>query len=159
MGKNTRVYVVEPNDCHWMCQCPNCSAFSEREGADSGPLIDLLNALADGIKDEYPDVLVGTFAYSNNITSPKTVRPRGNVMIRLAQLNAEWAMFLPIDRQRRQALMPAMPVCRWAKTPWKMPLLSTAMPGQLWPSFALMPPKPRRTGAENCFVRRPYVTA
>ena len=93
-----RVYVVEPNDCHWMCQCPNCKAFREREGADSGPLIDLMNELAAGVGKRYPDVLVETFAYSNNIKPPKTVRPRGNVMIRLAQLNAEWAPKDQVDQ-------------------------------------------------------------
>jgi hypothetical protein len=89
--KPTRVYDVSQNDIHWICQCPECKAFSEREGADSGPLIDFINSLADGIKDEYPGVFIQTFAYCNTIKPPKTVRPRDNVIIRLAQLNAEWS--------------------------------------------------------------------
>jgi len=86
-----RVYDVSQNDTHWTCQCPACKALTEREEAESGPLIDLVNSLADGIKDEYPDVLVQTFAYSNVLKPPKTIRPRDNVMIRIAQLNAEYA--------------------------------------------------------------------
>ncbi|MFH1476835.1 MAG: DUF4838 domain-containing protein [Verrucomicrobiota bacterium] len=90
-----RVYVVAPNDVPWMCQCLKCKIFSWREGADSGPLLDLVNELADGIKDEYPDVLVETFAYANTLKPPRTIRPRDNVIIRLAQLNADFA---PTDR-------------------------------------------------------------
>ena len=37
----------------------------------------------------------------------------------LAAMGIVWVMFLPIGRQSRQALMPAMPACRSAKTPWK----------------------------------------
>ena len=90
-----RVYVVAPNDVPWMCQCLRCKIFSWREGSDCGPLLDLVNALADGIKDEYPDVLIETFAYANTLKPPRTIRPRDNVIIRLAQLNADLA---PTDR-------------------------------------------------------------
>jgi hypothetical protein len=89
--KPPRVYYLTPNDAPWNCQCPDCKAFTEREQADSGPLIDFVNSVADGIKDEYPEVLIGTFAYANNIIPPKTVCPRPNVIILMAQLNAEWA--------------------------------------------------------------------
>jgi len=89
--KPPRIYAIEQNDAHWICQCPACAALTEREEAESGPLIDLVNSLADGIKDEYPDVLVETFSYSNVLKPPKTIRTRDNVMIRMAQLNAEYA--------------------------------------------------------------------
>jgi len=85
-----RIYAVEPNDNELVCQCPECKAFCEREGSPSGPLVDLLNSLADGIKAEYPDVLVETFAYQTTLKPPRTIRSRANVMIRVAQLNAEW---------------------------------------------------------------------
>ena len=92
-----RIYCVEPNDAHWSCRCPECKAFSEREGSDSGPLVDLVNYLADGVRDEFPDVLIDTFAYGNTLKPPKTVRPRDNVIMRLAQLNAEWAFINKLD--------------------------------------------------------------
>jgi len=96
--KPPRVYAIEPNDNHWSCLCPECKAFTEREEAASGPLIDLVNSLADGIKDEYPDVLVETFAYSDILKPPKTIRPRANVMIRLAQLNAEYGSDVSLNK-------------------------------------------------------------
>ena len=86
-----RIYSVEPNDNPLSCRCPECKAFSEREGSDSGPLVDMVNYLADGIRTEYPDVLIDTFSYMQTLMPPKTVKPRDNVIIRLAQLNAEWS--------------------------------------------------------------------
>jgi len=85
-----RVYDISQNDNHWMCQCPDCKAVAQREGSESGPLIDFINAIADGIRPEFPDVLVMTFAYSITETPPKTLKPRDNVIIRIAELNAEW---------------------------------------------------------------------
>ncbi len=85
-----RVYDISQNDNHWMCQCPDCKAMSEREGSESGPLIDFINAVADGIRTEYPDIYVQTFAYAVTEKAPKTLRPRDNVIIRIAELNAEW---------------------------------------------------------------------
>ncbi len=86
------VYDISQNDNHdHMCLCPTCKALVEKEGSASGLLLDCINELADGIKDEYPDVVVMTFAYTMTLKTPKTVKPRDNVMIRLAQLNGEWA--------------------------------------------------------------------
>ncbi len=85
-----RIFDISQNDNHWMCQCPSCKALSEREGSESGPLIDFINEIADGIRDLYPDVYVMTFAYSITQVPPKTLKPRDNVIIRVAELNAEW---------------------------------------------------------------------
>ncbi|MCX6993987.1 MAG: DUF4838 domain-containing protein [Kiritimatiellaeota bacterium] len=83
-----KIYCIETNDNELTCQCPGCQALIEREGANAGAMVDLANFLADGIKDEFPDVLVDTFAYLQTLTPPKTIRPRDNVIIRIAQLNA-----------------------------------------------------------------------
>lgn len=85
-----RVYDISQNDNHWMCQCPDCKAMSQREGSESGPVVDFINAIADGIRPEYPDVYVMTFAYSITEKPPKTLKARDNVIIRIAELNAEW---------------------------------------------------------------------
>ena len=87
-----RIYSIEPNDNPLSCRCPECKAFSEKECSDSGPLVDFVNYLADGIRTEYPDVLIDTFAYMQTLIPPKTVKPKNNVIIRLAQLSAEWPL-------------------------------------------------------------------
>lgn len=102
-----RVYDISQNDNHWMCQCSDCKAMSQREGSESGPLVDFINAIADGIRTEYPDVYVMTFAYSITEKPPKTLRPRDNVIIRIAELNAEWGresdLFHPITHPVNKA--------------------------------------------------------
>ena len=85
-----RIFDISQNDNHWMCQCPSCQALSKREGSESGPLIDFINEIADGIRDQYPDVYVMTFAYSITQVPPRTLKPRDNVIVRVAELNAEW---------------------------------------------------------------------
>jgi len=52
-----------------------------REGSESGPLIDFVNELADGVRDRYPEVRVMTAAYWWGMVPPKTLRPRDNVII------------------------------------------------------------------------------
>jgi hypothetical protein len=86
-----RVYDISQNDQNdHICLCPACKAFAAKEGSQSGLVIACMNELADGIKDEYPDVLIMTFAYTSTLKTPKTLKPRDNVIIRLAQLNSEW---------------------------------------------------------------------
>ena len=86
-----RVYDVSQNDNDDMCLCPACKAIADQEGSASGPLLDCINEVADGIKEAYPDLLVMTFAYKSTLKPPKAVKPHENVIIRLAQLNGEWA--------------------------------------------------------------------
>ncbi len=118
--KPRRFYYIAPNDVGFSCQCPTCKAFKEREGTDSALMVDFVNAIADEIKKKYPDVLIGTFAYENNLMPPKNIRPHDNVIICLAQLNAEWGkgeeypdlfrpMNSPVNRKAKEILE------QWAK--------------------------------------------
>jgi hypothetical protein len=78
-----RIYDISQNDAGAAeCQCENCQAIAKREGSESGPLIDFINAIADSIKDEYPEILLQTFAYNRTEPPPKTLKPRNNVMVR-----------------------------------------------------------------------------
>lgn len=83
-----QIYCIEANDNDLTCQCPACRDIINKEGSNSAPYIDLVNFLASGIKDEYPDVLIDTFAYLQTLHAPKTIKPADNVIIRIAQLNA-----------------------------------------------------------------------
>lgn len=86
-----RIFAINQNDIHFICQCPACQALSASEEADSGVLVDFINALADQIITEFPEVTLETWAYANTIKPPKQVRPRENVLIRVIQLNGEWS--------------------------------------------------------------------
>ena len=74
---------VSQNDAENPCLCDHCKAVYEEEGgAYSGTIIRLVNAVADAIKDEYPNVMVDTYAYNYSRSAPKT-KARDNVVVRL----------------------------------------------------------------------------
>ena len=76
------VFDVSQNDGgQQYCQCEKCQAIIAREGAISGLTLDFINDLADGIKDEYPEVIISTFAYNDTEMLPKYAKPRPNVMM------------------------------------------------------------------------------
>ncbi|MBU0608831.1 MAG: DUF4838 domain-containing protein, partial [Armatimonadetes bacterium] len=76
------LYDVSQQDNDVVCHCPFCRALVEREGSESGPLIDFINELADGVRERYPEVKLQTFAYTWSQVPPRTLRPRDNVVIR-----------------------------------------------------------------------------
>ncbi len=65
-----------------ICQCPACAAIEKEEGGPSGLLLRFVNAVAEDIQKEYPDMLVETLAYQFTIGAPRITRPRENVVIR-----------------------------------------------------------------------------
>ncbi len=86
---------VSQNDNAAYCRCPKCAAIDEREGTPMGSLLTFVNAVADEVAKEFPNVLVGTLAYSYTRKPPKTVRPRPNVQIHLC--SGECCILHPID--------------------------------------------------------------
>jgi hypothetical protein len=86
---------VSQNDNSRMCECERCRAIDEKEGSHMGSLLGLVNAVADAVRDKYPDVLVGTLAYDYSRKPPANVRPRANVQIQLCSI--ECCQTHPID--------------------------------------------------------------
>ena len=82
----TRVVSVSQNDWANGCTCEKCREIDEYEGSQSGTLIRFINAIADSIKDEFPDVSIDTLSYLHTDKPPAHVRPRPNVIVRLAPL-------------------------------------------------------------------------
>jgi|GEM_PF-290719 len=80
------IVSVSQNDLWNYCQCANCAALAEKEGSQSGPLIHFVNAIADAIKDEFPDKIIDTLAYQYTRKPPKFVKPRPNVVVRLCSI-------------------------------------------------------------------------
>ena len=68
------------------CECSECKALDEKEGSQSATVINFVNQVADIIGAEYPDVAIGTLAYLYTKKPPKTIRPRPNVIVRLATI-------------------------------------------------------------------------
>ena len=77
---------VSQNDNDKYCRCRRCAAIDQREGTPMGSLLMFVNAVADEVAKEYPDVMVGTLSYWYSRTPPKTIRPRPNVQIQLCSI-------------------------------------------------------------------------
>ena len=85
------IYAISQNDTSSKyCRCPECMAIADREGSYSGTMIDFINSIADRVAGVYPDVKVLTEAYQYTQRPPKSIRPRQNVIIRLALLDLEY---------------------------------------------------------------------
>jgi len=102
--KQVRKWIVENLDCkvfsvaqvdgHNYCKCENCRVVDEYECSPSGSVIKYVNAIADDIKADYPDILIHTFAYVYSRKAPKHVRPADNVIVRLCDIECSFAQSL-----------------------------------------------------------------
>ncbi len=88
---NAEIISVTQNDNNNYCVCENCKKIDDEEGSQSGTMIRFVNAIADNIKDDYPDVMVDTFAYSYSRKPPKNVVPRDNVIVRLCSIECNFS--------------------------------------------------------------------
>lgn len=77
-----KIYDISQNDKRWRhCQCANCQAIVKREGGESGPLIEFVNTIAEGVETKYPDIFIHTLAYNQTKRPPKNFKPRRNVIV------------------------------------------------------------------------------
>ena len=70
------------------CECDNCMAAFNKYGTWSGPYIELVNRIAREIKDEYPDIMIHTFAYCYTRRAPEGLKVEDNVMVELCTIEA-----------------------------------------------------------------------
>ncbi|MCL1857638.1 MAG: DUF4838 domain-containing protein [Oscillospiraceae bacterium] len=82
----TNIISVSQNDWYNPCECENCNKIDEEEGSHAGTLIRFVNAVADSIKNDYPDVIIDTLAYQYTRACPKITKPRENVAVRLCTI-------------------------------------------------------------------------
>ena len=85
------IFDVSQNDTdHGFCHCPTCAALRDREGSEAGPLLDFVNYVAAVVAQKYPRVKITTLAYLETNKPPRHLRPRDNVIIRLANDTASF---------------------------------------------------------------------
>ena len=77
------------------CQCEKCRAIEAEEGSPSGLLIRFVNAVAEDIQKECPNMLVETLAYQYTLKPPAHAKPRSNVLIRLCNIGCDFGK--PLD--------------------------------------------------------------
>ena len=91
-----RIFSLSQLDWYNFCTCPECARVDEEEGSHAGTMIRFVNAVAADIAEDYPDVIVDTFAYHYTRKPPKYVRPLPNVCVRVCSIECCFAH--PIDQ-------------------------------------------------------------
>ena len=88
---------VTQNDNANYCVCDECARIDAEEGSHAGTMIRFVNEIADDIREDYPEVLVDTFAYMDGYTrqAPEITAPRDNVVIRLCSIECKFSA--PMD--------------------------------------------------------------
>jgi hypothetical protein len=81
-----RFIIVGQNDNRNYCQCAACRALDQAEDSAMGSLLSFVNAVAESVAMQYPDVVVGTLAYQHTRKPPRNLRPRANVQIQLCSI-------------------------------------------------------------------------
>ncbi len=123
--------------------------LAKNDGAESAILLGFINFLADGIKDEFPDVYIDTLAYFSGEKAPKTIRPRDNVIIRLTDTTSN--QILPMTDARNHAFRENVEA--WSKISKNLRIWDYAVnygyPGLPLPNAATFAPDYRFLKAHN----------
>ena len=64
---------------------PGMCQIDQEEGSHAGALIRFVNAVANEIAKDYPEVIIDTLAYTYSRSAPKT-KPAPNVVVRLCSI-------------------------------------------------------------------------
>lgn len=84
------IISISQNDNKNYCRCSACMEVIEAEGSAAGPLLRFVNRIAEGVSENYPGKRILTLAYWYSITPPKLTKPRPNVMIWFAPIEADF---------------------------------------------------------------------
>ncbi len=104
---HARIISISQNDWHGNCQCEKCLAVDREEGSPAGTLLRFVNAIAERLEPEFPDVVFDTLAYVYTRPAPKITRPRHNVCVRLCSIEACFAhSFETCDDESRYVSRP-----------------------------------------------------
>ena len=85
------IISVSQNDTINNCHCEKCKAIDDAEGTPMGSLLTFVNAIAEDIEKDYPNVRIDTLAYQYTRKPPQHLRPRKNVIIRLCSIECCFA--------------------------------------------------------------------
>ena len=95
-----KVFSVSQNDWRNYCTCPECRKLDEAYGTPAASVIAFVNRLADDIREDYPDVLLHTFAYQYTKKAPLGLRAAENVIVRLCNIECSWGS--PMEQQAQE---------------------------------------------------------
>ena len=89
---------VSQNDWRGNCQCDKCAAIEKEEGSPAGLMLRFVNAVAEDIEEDFPNVAISTLAYQYTRKPPKITKPRDNVIVRLCSIECSFSV--PLSHER-----------------------------------------------------------
>lgn len=111
--KIASVSQADTGEDPFCCTCPECRRINEEEGSLMGTHLRYVNAVADAIKDEFPDRFIETLAYRFTRHVPKITKPRDNVIIRLCSI--ECCFSHPLDECLHSNPAFVKDMCDWSE--------------------------------------------
>ena len=90
-----KFYGVSQNDWYNYCECEKCKAIDDEEGSHAGTMVRFVNAVAERVEREFPDVLIETLAYQYTRKPPKKTKLRHNVIPCLCTIECDFARSIP----------------------------------------------------------------
>ena len=83
---------VSQNDRNGYCECEACRAMMEEDGGTpAGPYLRFANEVAEAVEKTFPHVRIDTFASQFTRKAPAKTRPRHNVVVRLCDIECDFA--------------------------------------------------------------------
>lgn len=93
------IYNISFNDTSTKCECQTCAETAKKYACDTGLLLELINEMANGIAEEYPDIKIATLAYMNTEPVPIGIKPADNVIITLCDTLCNYLKPIPEDER------------------------------------------------------------
>ncbi len=84
---DTKSIQISQNDKEEYCMCDACKKDLELYKTPAGSIVELMNYIAEKIHEDYPDVIIITFAYMYSFECPENIVCHDNVMIELTPIN------------------------------------------------------------------------
>ena len=95
MDPGAKFYGVSQNDWYNYCECEKCKAIDDAEGSHAGTMVRFVNAVAERVEKEFPNVLIETLAYQYTRKPPKKTKLRHNVVPCLCTIECDFARPIP----------------------------------------------------------------
>ena len=110
-----KFYGVSQNDCYTnFCECAKCKAIDDEEGSHAGTMLRFVNAVAERVEKEFPDVIIETLAYQYTRKPPRKTKLRHNVIPCLCSIECDFARPIP-ESQNEHNKSFMSDIVGWAK--------------------------------------------
>ena len=84
------IVSISQTDTEEHCECEACLAIEAEEGSPAGVLLRFVNAVAEDLEADYPNLTIDTLAYKYTRKAPTKTVPRDNVCVRLCSIECHF---------------------------------------------------------------------